>query len=298
MNDGSGMDERAAEGERSDRAGGRREVVVERRLGEEGSGAGVRRTGNAARDATAQAGRGSPAARPAAETAHPLALEVRGLRKVYRGGGGDELTVLAGVDLTVGRGEAIAVVGASGAGKSTLLHLLGGLDRPSAGDVVVVGRRLAELGADALAAFRSETIGFVFQFHHLLREFTAEENVMMPQLIAGVEPGPARERARDLLAEVGLSERALHRPTELSGGEQQRVAVARALANRPAVVLADEPSGNLDTQTSERLHDLFFRLREEHGVALVLATHNRELADRTDRILRVKDGILESLDGD
>ncbi|MEJ2502177.1 MAG: ABC transporter ATP-binding protein [Gemmatimonadota bacterium] len=225
----------------------------------------------------------------------PAALDVRGLRKVYRGGGGAELVVLDGVDLTVGRGEAVAIVGASGAGKSTLLHLLGGLDRPSAGEVVVGGLSLAALSSDELAAFRNERIGFVFQFHHLLREFTAEENVMMPQLIAGTDRAPARRRARALLDQVGLSERLSHRPGELSGGEQQRVAVARALANGPAVLLADEPSGNLDTQTSERLHELFFRLRAEHGVALVLVTHNRELADRTDRVLRVKDGALESL---
>ena len=227
--------------------------------------------------------------------ASDAALVVRGLRKVYRGGGGGELVVLDGVELTVGRGEAVAIIGASGAGKSTLLHLLGGLDRPSAGEVVVGGLSLAALKSDQLATFRKEKIGFIFQFHHLLREFTAEENVMMPQLIAGAEREPARRRARELLAEVGLSERLSHRPTELSGGEQQRVAVARALANAPALLLADEPSGNLDTHTSERLHDQFFRLRAEHGVALVLVTHNRELADRTDRVLRMKDGALERL---
>jgi lipoprotein-releasing system ATP-binding protein len=238
---------------------------------------------------------GTPTGRDEAGAAADAALMVRGLRKVYRGGGGAELVVLDGVDLTVARGEAVAIIGASGAGKSTLLHLLGGLDRPSAGDVVVGGLSLAELSSDRLAAFRNKKIGFIFQFHHLLREFTAEENVMMPQLIAGVDRQSARGRARELLAEVGLSERLSHRPTELSGGEQQRVAVARALANAPSVLLADEPSGNLDTQTSERLHELFFRLRAEHGVALVLVTHNRELADRTDRVLKVKDGALESL---
>jgi lipoprotein-releasing system ATP-binding protein len=223
------------------------------------------------------------------------AVRARGVRRVYRGGDGSELTVLESVDLDVAAGEAVAIVGASGAGKSTLLHLLGGLDRPTAGEVVVVGRRLARLNTVELASFRNEVIGFVFQFHHLLKEFTAEENVMMPLLIAGRQRGEARERARDLLADVGLSARATHRPAELSGGEQQRVAVARALANRPKVLLADEPSGNLDTHTSEQLHDLFFTLRAEHGVALVLATHNRELADRTDRVLRVRDGQLESL---
>ena len=225
----------------------------------------------------------------------PAAVRTESLRRVYRGGGGSELVVLDGVDLEVAPGEAVAIIGASGAGKSTLLHLLGGLDRPTSGTVTVAGRRLNDLNGDALASFRNRVIGFVFQFHHLLREFTAEENVMMPQLIAGTDEEAARVRARALLDEVGLSARRTHRPTQLSGGEQQRVAVARALVNQPAVLLADEPSGNLDTHTSEQLHDLFFRLRAEHGVALVLATHNRELADRTDRVLRVKDGLLHSL---
>jgi lipoprotein-releasing system ATP-binding protein len=225
----------------------------------------------------------------------PAAVLARGLWRTYQGGGGSELTVLEGVDLRVEPGEAVAIVGASGAGKSTLLHLLGGLDRPTRGEVAVAGRELNRMSGDELARFRNEVIGFVFQFHHLLREFTAEENVMMPLLIAGRDGEAARDRARRLLGEVGLSARATHRSVELSGGEQQRVAVARALANEPRVLLADEPSGNLDTHTSEQLHDLFFQLRAEHGVALVLATHNRELADRTDRVLRVRDGRLDSL---
>ena len=237
------------------------------------------------------------APRTTAATAQPV-VEARALRKVYAGGGGTELTVLDGVELQVKAGEAVAIIGASGAGKSTLLHLLGGLDEPTAGEVRIAGRGLGDLAGPELAAFRNEVIGFVFQFHHLLREFTAVENVMMPLLIGGAERPWARERAMALLDEVGLAARASHRPTELSGGEQQRVAVARALANSPALVLADEPSGNLDAHTSDRLHDLFFRLREEHGVALVLATHNRELADRTDRILRVKEGALHSLHAD
>ncbi|MDX1674335.1 MAG: ABC transporter ATP-binding protein [Longimicrobiales bacterium] len=235
------------------------------------------------------------AVRPRSRDRATPVVEARSLRKVYAGGGGTELTVLDGVDLHVATGEAVAVIGASGAGKSTLLHLLGGLDAPTGGEVRIAGRRLGELRGPELAAFRNEVIGFVFQFHHLLREFTAVENVMMPLLIAGLDRPEARDRALALLDDVGLADRASHRPTELSGGEQQRVAVARALANSPALVLADEPSGNLDAHTSERLHDLFFRLREEHGVALVLATHNRELADRTDRILRVKEGTLTSL---
>jgi lipoprotein-releasing system ATP-binding protein len=216
----------------------------------------------------------------------------RGLRKVYRSGDGSELTILDGVEIEVVAGEAVAVVGASGAGKSTLLHLLGGLDRPTAGEVLLGGRNLAQLGDTALAEMRNRRIGFVFQFHHLLREFSALENVMMPQLIAGTPREAAAERARTLLAEVGLTARSTHKPYQLSGGEQQRVAVARALANRPVLLLADEPSGNLDSHTSEQLHDLFFRLRSDHGVAMVLATHNRELAERTDRILQVRDGSL------
>jgi lipoprotein-releasing system ATP-binding protein len=225
-------------------------------------------------------------------------VAARRLRKVYPGGGGTELTVLDGVELEVVAGEAVAIIGASGAGKSTLLHLLGGLDAPTAGEVEVAGRRLDALEGPELASFRNEVIGFVFQFHHLLREFTALENVMMPVLIGGGERAEAEARARALLEEVGLADRTTHRPNELSGGEQQRVAVARALANNPAVILADEPSGNLDAHTSDRLHEMFFRLRQEHGVALVLATHNRELADRTDRVLRVKEGGLHSLHPD
>lgn len=219
-------------------------------------------------------------------------VEAEGLRKVFVGGDGNELTVLDGVDFAMNAGEVVAVVGASGAGKSTLLHLLGGLDRPTGGEVRVGGRALSTLADEQLAAVRNARIGFVFQFHHLLREFSALENVMLPQFVAGVDPARARERATELLEEVGLEKRLEHHPAQLSGGEQQRVAVARALANRPALVLADEPSGNLDTGTSERLHELFFRLRRDHGVAIVLATHNRELADRADRVLLLQGGEI------
>jgi lipoprotein-releasing system ATP-binding protein len=208
---------------------------------------------------------------------------------------GSELTILDGVDLDVVPGEFMAVTGASGAGKSTLLHLLGCLDQPTAGEVVLGGRRVASLSARELAAARNRYIGFVFQFHHLLREFTALENVMMPQLIAGRDRSAAAVRARTLLEQVGLGGRLSHKSGELSGGEQQRVAVARALAIVPLVVLADEPSGNLDTHTAEQLHELFLRLRQETGVAMVMATHNRELAERADRVLRVKDGRLSSI---
>ncbi|MEX0906928.1 MAG: ABC transporter ATP-binding protein [Gemmatimonadota bacterium] len=227
-------------------------------------------------------------------TATPI-LEGRALRKVYHEESGSELTILDGVDIEVRPGEAIAVIGASGAGKSTLLHLLGCLDRPTSGAVLLAGRSVADLPPRQLAAIRNEQIGFVFQFHHLLREFTALENVMMPLLIAGIADAESRTRARQLLDEVGLGPRVTHKASELSGGEQQRVAVARALVNRPAVLIADEPSGNLDTHTSAQLHDLFFRLREEHHVALVLATHNSELAARTDRVLAVQDGALTSV---
>ena len=226
----------------------------------------------------------------------PVVLTGTGLVKRYTEEDGSELVILDGVDIEVVRGEAVAIVGASGAGKSTLLHLLGCLDRPTAGTVRLAGQKVEVLSETELAAVRSRSIGFVFQFHHLLREFNALENVMMPQLIAGVPPNEARGRAEELLASVGLAARASHRSSELSGGEQQRVAVARALANRPAVIIADEPSGNLDTHTGEQLHELFFRLRDEHGVALVLATHNRELAERADRVLLLKEGHLRSND--
>jgi lipoprotein-releasing system ATP-binding protein len=216
----------------------------------------------------------------------------RGLTKVYIQEDGSELRILEGVDVEVSAGEALAIVGASGAGKSTLLHLLGGLDRPSAGEVLLAGRDLAKLSERDLASARNERIGFVFQFHHLLREFTALENVMMPLLIGGRDYGAARKTASELLGQVGLGQRLTHKPWQLSGGEQQRVAVARALSNSPAVVIADEPSGNLDTHTGEALHELFFRLRSEHGVALVIATHNRELAERADRVLNMKEGQL------
>jgi len=223
-------------------------------------------------------------------------IEARQLVKRYVGGDGSVLDILNGVDLTVATGEAIAIVGQSGAGKSTLLHLLGGLDRPSSGSVSIAGQRIDSLSDEQLAAARNRRIGFVFQFHHLLREFTAQENVMMPQLIAGVSRAAARERARELLSQVGLERRLEHKPSQLSGGEQQRVAVARALANQPLAVLADEPSGNLDPHTSERLHDLLFEVSALHRSALVLVTHNRDLAARADRVLRVHEAHLVPAD--
>jgi lipoprotein-releasing system ATP-binding protein len=216
----------------------------------------------------------------------------RGLRKVFRGGDGQPLEVLQGVDLEVTRGEFTAVVGASGAGKSTLLHLLGALDHPTSGDVWLDGSRYADLGPAGLAELRNRKVGFVFQFHHLLREFSALENVMMPLLIGGMALRQARSRAEELLSQVGLAGRMTHRPSELSGGEQQRCAVARALVHDPGVVLADEPSGNLDHANSERLHELFFRLAREYETAVVVVTHNRQLAARADRILLLEDGRL------
>jgi lipoprotein-releasing system ATP-binding protein len=223
----------------------------------------------------------------------PPPLEARGLEKRFLAGDGSELEILTGVDLTLGAGEAVAVVGASGAGKSTLLHLLGALDRPSAGEVLLGGKAVAGLGEEALATVRNRHVGFVFQFHHLLREFTALENVMMPALLSGASFPDARGRAMELLEAVGVDARAGHKPRQLSGGEQQRVAVARALVNEPLVLLADEPSGNLDQVSSQRLHDLLFALRAERGLSLVIVTHNVDLAARADRRLLLVEGRLQ-----
>jgi lipoprotein-releasing system ATP-binding protein len=192
----------------------------------------------------------------------------------------------------VARGEMVAIVGASGAGKSTLLHLVGALDRPTRGTVVIAGERVDGLADEELSALRNRRVGFVFQFHHLLREFTALENVMMPLRIAGWDPRRSHARAQELLARVGLAARANHRPSQMSGGEQQRTAVARALAVDPAIVLADEPSGNLDHTNSERLHDLFAELSRDLEIAMVVVTHNRSLAARADRVLLLEDGRL------
>ena len=222
-------------------------------------------------------------------------LEATGLRKIYRGGDGNPIEVLSAAELAVGRGEFVAIVGASGAGKSTLLHLLGALDRPTSGTVRLDGQAYADLAPGDLAQVRNRKLGFVFQFHHLLREFTALENVMMPLLIAGASDAEARSRAEQLLARVGLAGRMTHRPSALSGGEQQRTAVARALATDPVVVLADEPSGNLDYGHSELLHDLFAGLAREFETALVVVTHNLELARSLSRTLRLEGGLLLSV---
>ena len=221
-----------------------------------------------------------------------LPLDARDITKSYVVGDGSELHVLRGVSLTVQPGEAVAITGASGTGKSTLLHILGALDGPTSGEVFLGGHAVAELGDAELGAARNRHVGFVFQFHHLLREFTALENVMMPALVAGVEMEEARAAARTLLEAVGVADREDHKPRQLSGGEQQRVAVARALVNRPSVLLADEPSGNLDTQTSQRLHDLLFDLKEERGLSMVIVTHSPDLAGRADRQLDLAEGRL------
>jgi len=223
-------------------------------------------------------------------------LEAVDLAKVYRGGDGGVITVLDGINLEVGRGEMVAVVGSSGAGKSTLLHLLGALDKPTRGDVRIDGQTLAGRTDEDLSALRNRSVGFVFQFHHLLREFTALENVMMPMRIAGWEDSRASVRAEELLARVGLSGRTKHKPSALSGGEQQRTAVARALALDPVVLLADEPSGNLDHANSERLHDLLEELSRDLEIAMVIATHNRSLAARAHRTLLLEDGRLTDTD--
>jgi len=245
-------------------------------------------------------GRAWPTTDPAAGVSHrPAApvgvppLEAVGVARTFVGGDGRRLEILRDIDLRVEKAEAVAITGASGAGKSTLLHLLGALDRPTAGIVRVGGRDLAGLRNEELAVIRNRHLGFVFQFHHLLREFTALENVMMPALIAGAAPHVARDRARDILAQVGLSERESHKPRSLSGGEQQRVAVARALVNEPLVLLADEPSGNLDTETGNRLHELLFDLRTRLELSLVIVTHDLDLAGRADRRLVLEAGRLQ-----
>lgn len=202
------------------------------------------------------------------------------------------LHVLKGVSLEVQKGEIVSIVGASGAGKTTLLHILGTLDKANAGEIKINGILLQLLSDKKLSAFRNKEIGFVFQFHHLLPEFTALENVCLPAFIAGESKAKAEEKAKELLNFLGLSERTHHKPGELSGGEQQRVAVARALINSPSVVLADEPSGNLDSQNAKELHKLFFTLREKYQQTFVIVTHNEELASMADRKLTMKDGVI------
>jgi lipoprotein-releasing system ATP-binding protein len=202
------------------------------------------------------------------------------------------LQVLRGVDLHVAKGEIVSIVGKSGAGKSTLLHILGTLGRPDGGSLTIDGKDVFSLSDRQLAAFRNAHIGFVFQFHHLLPEFTAVENVCIPAYIAKTDPEEARRKAMELLSYLGLADRAEHKPNQMSGGEQQRVAVARALINSPAVVFADEPTGNLDSGSSEELHKLLFQLRDDFGQSFIIVTHNEELARISDRRLEMVDGVL------
>ena len=219
-------------------------------------------------------------------------VSVQNLHKSYPTVGGGKLTVLAGVDLEIERGEILAIVGESGTGKSTLLHLIGALDRPDEGKVLFEGREVFGRSDADLAKFRNDSIGFVFQFHHLLPEFTAAENVAMPALIGRTGMTKALKRAHELLDLMGLADRAEHVPSELSGGEQQRVAVARALMNNPKMVLADEPTGNLDAKTSARLHEELATLSREMGQTFVIVTHNPDLASRADRVLALEGGLL------
>ncbi|WP_279171187.1 ABC transporter ATP-binding protein [Prevotella nigrescens] len=214
-------------------------------------------------------------------------IEIKGVTKSF-----SSLQVLKGIDLRIEKGEIVSIVGPSGAGKTTLLQILGTLDKPDSGSVVVDGIETSTLSTNKLSEFRNMHLGFVFQFHQLLPEFTAIENIMIPAYIAGMKPKEARSRAEELLAFMGLSDRATHKPNELSGGEKQRVAVARALMNNPAVILADEPSGSLDSKNKEELHKLFFELRDKFGQTFVIVTHDETLATLTDRTIHLKDGRI------
>ncbi len=215
-------------------------------------------------------------------------IQAQGIYKSF-----GDLQVIKGIDLHIAKKEIVSIVGASGAGKSTLLHIIGTLDKADRGSLTIDGTDIGRLNESTLAAFRNQSIGFVFQFHHLLPEFTSLENICIPAFIGGTSKKEASARAEQLLEYLNLSDRKDHKPSELSGGEQQRVAVARALINRPAVVLADEPSGNLDSKSAQELHQLFFRLRDELGQTFVIVTHNPQLAAMSDRAITIKDGKTE-----
>ncbi len=218
-------------------------------------------------------------------------LQVQDLHKSYWSGG-ERLEVLSGLSLEVAQGEMIGIVGVSGSGKSTLLHLLGGMDFPDQGSIRIFDQEISALSPTALSAFRNQTIGFVFQFHHLLPEFTALENVMMPLLLRGTSPAEATSAAMALLEEVGLDQRSHHRPGELSGGEQQRVALARALVGKPMLLLADEPTGNLDAQTGRAIGELLLKLHHTHNLTSIIVTHNQKLAQICSRVYRLENGML------
>jgi len=215
-------------------------------------------------------------------------IDIKGIKKSF-----GSLEVLRGIDLHINKGEVVSIVGPSGAGKTTLLQIIGTLDKPDSGRVVVDGVDVSTLSTKQLSDFRNKHIGFVFQFHQLLPEFTAIENIMIPAFIGGASHGEAKKRAEELLDFMGLSDRGHHKPNELSGGEKQRVAVARALMNNPAVILADEPSGSLDSKNKQELHQLFFDLRDKFGQTFVIVTHDESLAQITDRTIKMKDGMLE-----
>mgnify|MGYP006180514229 CR=1 FL=1 len=216
-------------------------------------------------------------------------LVAKGIEKYY-----GDLHVLKGVDVMISQGEVVSIVGASGAGKSTLLHILGTLDEADKGEVKVGETNVTKLKGDKLAEFRNREIGFIFQFHNLLPEFTGEENIIIPGLIAGRNEKELKTRAKELATILGVEGRLQHKPSELSGGEQQRIAVARALINDPKIIFADEPSGNLDSKSAQDLHELFFRLRDEFGQSFVIVTHNQELAEMADRMLTMQDGKIVS----
>ena len=225
------------------------------------------------------------------ESSSPPALELRGVTRIFRQAG-QELPVLRGVSLALRPGEIVALVGPSGAGKSTLLHLAGLLERPDGGEVLIGGQECGGMSDDRRTAMRRQKLGFVYQFHHLLPEFSALENVTLPQMIAGVARGVARKRAKELLAMVGLAARETHRPARLSGGEQQRVAIVRALANAPSILLGDEPTGNLDHHTADEVMGVLMAVVRQARLAVLVATHNLELARRMDRILALEDGVV------